>query len=260
MGILDWFNEEEKEEKLTPIATNSWINVYYRILYKPNEKWKKNKIEKHINQELNNLISIVTNIGQVIVNGKLIGFLNPALNKNSLITYEKIAKNFMAYHFSRNFTFKVIKSKEYKGWYEYLIKSKEKSDNGIKEGIREIKKGEKVVYGYSPIDFAQDKFMLFELDKEISEYLNILFTEGEDKAYTDFNKNGEPIVKVKISTLFFEHKVKDRLELKQKNPEIEKICFGDSFDDFIEHFRKQKEEKNVVKWLKEVDKLIKEYE
>ena len=45
--ILDWFNEEEK---LTPIATNSWINVYYRILYKPNYNWKQNQIEKHINQ------------------------------------------------------------------------------------------------------------------------------------------------------------------------------------------------------------------
>lgn len=248
--------DEDIEEELTPIATTSWIKVYYRILFKPRKDWKQKQIDEHITKTYNDLIGIVTNIGQIVVDGKLVGFLNPFLNLNAIMTYEKLPKEFPMLKFQRNFTFMVDKSKEYKGCWEFWIKSKEKGKE-IKTGLREIKKNEKVTYGYSPIDFAQDKFMLMELDKQLSSYLNVISTKGENMAYTDFNKEGEPIVRVKIGVLFMEHKVKDRIELMRIHPKIEKRCFGDDFNDFIEHFRKQKKDKNIAKWLNEVDKLLK---
>lgn len=259
MGFKDWFKKtfsfEEEQEELTPIATNTWIKVYYKILFKPNEKWTKKQIEKYLQKEQSSLIHIVMNLGQVSEkDGRIHGFINPALNQNAIFTYN-IGKEFLLLHFNRNFTFWFDKSKEYKDCYEILIRAKERKPND-RVGVKILKKNEKRIYGYSPVDFMKDKFMLAELNKQLCEYLEIPQEEIENIAYPDFNKNNKPIIRVKIGVLFVEHLVKDRLELKNKNPQIEKACFGD-FDDFIKHLRKQKNNKEIFRWLKKVDKLLK---
>jgi len=47
MGILNFLKKSSviKEEELTPIAKTTWINVYYKILFKPKKIGIKNKLK-----------------------------------------------------------------------------------------------------------------------------------------------------------------------------------------------------------------------
>jgi len=264
---------ERKQKKLSQIATNSWINVYYKILYHPNKEWKKK--EKEFQEEtLKDIINISINLRQIIINNVLIGFRNYSLNEGAFITHKEIVdprlsftKEFLAkilkennsnYTLSRSLTFEVTKSKENKDYYEFIIRPKEiKKDD--KPGLKIIKGTPIGNWGYSPIDFAYDKWMLSELNREISEYLNLKYIEGNNIfTWISFDKENNPLLNLKNGNLFIDFKVKNALELRKKYPEIEKDCFGDNLKGLINNFRnKTKKDEKTKRWIQEVDKLIK---
>ena len=267
MGFKNWFkdaigHDDSKPEVLIPIATTSWINVYYYITFHPSKMMSKKEIEEQVNKEYRDLIQIVSNQQIVFGDDKYLGFSNPVI-QNWMLIYQH-PKQIYVKTFERNFTFQIIKSKE-KGCYDYVVKTKERDELTKKEldklnkqeeiKLAPIKKGQKVIYGYSPVDFIKDKEMLFELDKHLTEYFRIIDQESLLTLY--FNKKGEPIWRIKLGCLFFDYNMKDRIKLKSQCPKIHDNCFGD-LDEFISMLKKLKpkhKKMNNKKWLKEVDKL-----
>ncbi|MEM0143888.1 MAG: hypothetical protein QXN16_02155 [Candidatus Micrarchaeaceae archaeon] len=304
MGIREWFKqkpkEAETEEELSPIVTNAWINVYFKISYKPpKELTEEQALKEAINFKLM-LMKMYSGLRQVVVGERIRGYINPVIGKNNLVTgitrgrfyvisnmqvdrgrFYVISnmqvdketfnesgtnKEMFLEPISRNFTFKEEKVKD---GYDIIVRPVGKSPVDME--LIYLKNYERK-YGYSPIDFINDKFKLVEFDKEICSYFGIkqleLSTEREtaidkkDDAMPSFNDDGEPIVRARLGTvLFMDYRVSDRLELEKKNPKIARACFGGKdFNNFIDFWLEHKgDNKYIEKWLKTVEKILGKY-
>lgn len=288
---------KRKYGKIPDIATTTWINIYYRILYMPPLNWSDKQVELAASTNKGFIMNVTRSIRRVVIDGKTIGYVNPVLGVNPLFNspplygrrayilldpingntfpvsrevFESISKGTaLEYPFRRVHTVKSTPLNGNQKLVEFLIRFREGGWNGLrledkKIRTKEILPTERITYGYSPLDFIPDANMFIELDKALTKAFNIV-----DFKFTTvtvfFDETGEPCVQARIGgTLYVEHRIVDRIKLAKEAPEIEKACFGDKgLTDFIE-FEKNYVEKNkgkdtetIKEWLNAVNKLMK---
>lgn len=267
---------KHKYKKIPEIATTTWINVYYRILFTPPKEWSDERINLHLYlTRTQTLPYIIDSIKKISSNGKFIGYANPILGVNPLFNstpsggrhmydlFDPLSSNFFPvsrevfeslekgdvsqYTFHRVYTVKGTPLNDNQRQVEFLIRFREGGREGRrledqKAYTREISPTEKLTYGYSPLDFIPDVNMFIELDKAIMKAFNIVDFKFPTVSVF-FNDNGEPCVQARIGgTLYLEYLIIDRIKLAKEASEIEKACFTDKgLNDFIEF------EKNYVK-------------
>ncbi|MCL5007182.1 MAG: hypothetical protein M1164_00680 [Candidatus Marsarchaeota archaeon] len=280
---------KHKYKKISEMATATWINIYYRILYILPFNWSDKQIEVAVSANKSFIMNIIGSIQRVTINGKTIGCINPILGVNPLFNsttfsgkkayslldpinsnaflvskevFESLEKgNVSQYTFHRVFTIRSTILNGNQKIIKFLIRFREGGRNGQwigdkKKYTSKISSTERLTYGYSPLDFIPDINMFIELDKTLTKSFNI---QGDFRAPTVaifFNEKKEPYIQTRIGmNLYVEHRVVDRIKLAKEAPEIEKKCFGDKgLDDFIEF------EKNYVKKNKGKDtETIKEW-
>ena len=287
---------KRKYGRIPDIATTTWINIYYRILYMPPLNWSDKQVELAASANKGFIMNIMGNIRRVVIGGKTIGYVNPVLGVNPLFNspplyvrrayglldpngniflvsrevFESISRGTaLEYPFRRVQTVKSTPLNGNQKLVEFLIRFREGGWNGLRledKKIRnkEISPTERITYGYSPLEFIPDANMFIELDKALTKAFNIV-----DFKFTTvtvfFDETGEPCVQARIGgTLYVEHRIVDRIKLAKEAPEIEKACFPDKgLNDFIEFERNYVKNnegsqgiENIKKWLNAVDNLI----
>ena len=299
--VTEFHNEyvvyKHKYKTIPEIATATWINIYYRILYMPPLNWSDKQLETTVSANKDFIMNIMGSIRRVIIDGKTIGYINPILGVNPLFNsttfsgrhmyallnpitsnafpvskevYENIKKgNVLQYPFSRVPTVKSTLLNGNQKLVEFLIRFREGGRNGLrledkKIHNKEILSTERITHGYSPLDFIPDANMFIELDKALTKVFNIVdFKFTTVKVF--FDENSEPCVQARIGgTLYVEHHIVDRIKLTKEASEIEKSCFPDKgLTDFIEFEKnyvkknKGKDTETIKEWLNAVNKLMK---
>lgn len=288
---------KRKYGKIPDIATTTWINIYYRILYMPPLNWSDKQVELAASTNKGFIMNVTRSIRRVVIDGKTIGYVNPVLGVNPLFNsttfsgrrayglldpngntflvskevFESISRGtVLEYPFSRVYTVKSTLLNGNQKLVEFLIRFREGGRNGLrledkKIRTKEILPTERITYGYSPLDFIPDANMFIELDKALTKSFNIQGDFRSPTVAVFFNEKKEPCIQTRIGgTLYVEHRIVDRIKLAQEVPEIEKKCFGDKgLDDFIEFERnyvkknKGKDTETIKEWLSKVDNLMK---
>lgn len=298
--VAEFHNEyvfyKNKYGKIPKIATATWINVYYKILYTPPKDWSDERFSTYTHITKNqSMPNIVESIGRVLIDGKFAGYTNPTLGKNPIFndyanfghyfkngkmynfyqTSDEISKALQKgkvsqYTFNRVPTFKATLSNSNQRMVEFLIRFREGGFEGRRLNdkrvyTREIAPTEGLTYGYSPLDFIPDVDMFIELDNALTKAFNIYSDFKDRTVIVFFNKNNEPCIQARIGrSLYLEHRMVDRIKLAKEAQEIEKACFTDKgLDDFIDfernYVKNNKDSKgveNIKKWLNAVDKLM----
>jgi hypothetical protein len=279
MGIKDWFNrnfdfrdlEEKKEnknrtEKSFPIETKDWIRLSYSIILTPDKKFGKNKDkerEETIGRITLDLHKIILNLARVIKitnNGEayFLGHSNPLFEGRNIIFDPNAKKSDQLINqpLSRGISISFDKKGE---GYQILLRAKNKSKSKAGDLI-DVSKQKNKVYGYSPIDFANDLPTLFELDEELWIYFKDIHTEEPKRMFrVNFNEEKEPIITFYERYMVIEYNMKDRIKLKEINPDLELRCFNLSIEELIKYLRKQKTfDEHSKKWVEMVERLIKE--
>ncbi len=299
--VTEFHNEyvvyKHKYKTIPEVATATWINIYYRILYMPPLNWSDKQVEVASSANKSFIMNIIRSIRQVTIDGKTMGYINPILGVNPLFNstpysnrhmygfldsfggnifpvsrevFESLEKgNVSQYTFHRVFTIKSTPLNENQKQVEFLIRFREGGWNGLrlkdkKIHNKEIPSTERITYGYSPLDLIPDANMFIELDKALTKAFNIVdFKFTTAKVF--FDENSEPCVQARIGgTLYVEHRIVDRIKLTKEAPEIEKSCFPDKgLTDFIEFEKnyvkknKGKDTETIKEWLNAVNKLMK---
>ena len=299
--VTEFHNEyvvyKHKYKTIPEVATATWINIYYRILYMPPLNWSDKQVEVASSANKSFIMNIIRSIRQVTIDGKTMGYINPILGVNPLFNstpysnrhmygfldpfggnifpvsrevFESLEKgNVSQYTFHRVFTIKSTPLNENQKQVEFLIRFREGGWNGLrlkdkKIHNKEIPSTERITYGYSPLDLIPDAYRFIELDKALTKAFNIVdFKFTTAKVF--FDENSEPCVQARIGgTLYVEHRIVDRIKLTKEAPEIEKSCFPDKgLTDFIEFEKnyvkknKGKDTETIKEWLNAVNKLMK---
>ncbi len=299
--VTEFHNEyvvyKHKYKTIPDIATTTWINIYYRILYMPPLNWSDKQVELAVSANKSFIMNVIGSIRRVVIDGKTIGYINPFLGVNPLFNsttfygrraygllnpingnafpisrevYESIKKGTaFEYPFHRVYTVKSTLLNGNQKLVEFLIRFREGGWNGLrlkdkKIHNKEISPTERITYGYSPLEFIPDVNMFIELDKALTKAFNIVdFKFTTVKVF--FDENSEPCVQARIGgTLYVEHRIVDRIKLAKEAPEIEKACFTDKgLDDFIKFEKnyvkknKGKDTETIKEWLNEVNKIMK---
>ncbi len=247
-------------KKPLSIETSNWINVYLKVGIHIQPDWDKKRIESELIILEQKLLSIITNLQRVTFKSETLGHINPFIGKTTLFM-SKVLKKGVTYDvssFVRDPTFQRIQSK---GEPPYvIIRFKEtKAEYHSTKRIQMVDANiDNNPHGYSPVDFARDNQMFGELSTEIANYLAIPHKQ-ETVGYF-FNKEGAPCIMAQSDSLTIEHSIKDRLELRLKNPKLERACFGDKKLEYaIDAIRKTTASENGAKWIKAVDELLKKY-
>ena len=236
--VTEFHNEyvvyKHKYKTIPEIATATWINIYYRILYTPPLNWSDKQIEVAASANKSFIMNIIRSIRQVTIDEKTMGYINPILGVNPLFNstpssdrhmyglldpfsgnlfpvsggaFESLEKgNVSQYTFHRVFTIKSTPLNENQKQVEFLIRFREGDRNGLrledkKIHNKEIPSTERITYGYSPLDFIPDANMFIELDKALTKAFNIVdFKFTTVKVF--FDENSEPCVQARIVELY----------------------------------------------------------
>ena len=75
---------KHKYKKIPEIATATWLNIYYRILYMPPLNWSDKQLETAVSANKSFIMNIIGSIRRVTIDGKTIGYINPILGVNPL--------------------------------------------------------------------------------------------------------------------------------------------------------------------------------
>ncbi len=218
--------ENQCVDGLPSIATNPWIEVYFKIFIP-------------FNKILGN---------QTIENLTKTSIVNSLIEKYRIRIATFIIKN---YPTTRAVN---VKSRIIHKNVEFLIRFRKRSIEELQHPVLGLLDP---VFGYSPIDFIPDKQRFVELDSALCKYFSMAYsflpiTTGK------FNNQGEPIIEFRLNTLFTAHRVIDELELYSKCPKIAESCFPNKG---IINFIKLNETrvKQDKRWLEAVDSLLDRY-
>jgi hypothetical protein len=229
--------KDEETDFINSKNEPEWIKVFLTINF---EKLSRKRVA-----------DIAIEILEIFVNakavynskGKYLGYINPKLNQNSLIIYNKITNEMRYETLSKGF---IPEIKDVKGDLKLIF-----SNNGK----------------YSLPELYKDLFILWN----ICESLLGLYLNGEDKGtIPSFNPifiDKKPAIENLEKLLKFRYKVEDRLKYGEgRNKKIDKICLGSSIKDYLNTIKKnelldkntkldKKKKEEVSKWIKEVEKL-----
>lgn len=272
---------------LPTIAAKKWVNINCRIFHIAEKNLTRQQNKKNIKKSIKRLKKFVENIGLVIepnkeywkryaeweqkgskgrfyidklLQGKPVGFSNPELKELSFQDYcQRLNKNLMELKYEINSSFKIVRNVKKSRddiWIKVKIGEKPKEKRDIeRDSFVEIPPF-KENWNYSPIEFINNKDILYELTNQISAFG--LEPAKVETNYMGFNKNGEPTILIIRGVMIIEYLVKDRIELMKNCPEIDKECFGNYFRDFIEENSLEKDMgEHTQKWLDKVRQLLK---
>lgn len=234
---MSWIKGKDKEINfINSKGEKEWIQVFLTINFGKLERKRIAEIAVDILEMFVNAKSIYNS------NGEYLGYVNPKINQNAILTYNKITKELRYDTISKPFFPEI---KEINGNSKLIFTHKGK---------------------YSLPSLYKDLFILWNICEEILK----LYVKDKGTAPT-FNTifiDNKPAIENLEKLLRFRYKVEDRLNYgERRNKEITKKCLSANVKDCLNsvkkeefHIKNTKLDKNksneVKRWIKEVENLL----
>lgn len=240
MGLVSWLKgKDEETEFINSKNEKEWIKVFLTINFGRVSRKKVADIAIEILEIFVNAKAVYNSKGEYL------GYINPRINQNTLLTNNKITNEMRYETISKPFAPEI---KEVNGNLKLIFTHKEK---------------------YSLPALYKDLFILWNICENLLE----LYINNEDKGtIPSFNPifiDKKPAIENLEKLLKFRYKVEDRLKYGEgRNRKIDKICLGSSIKDYFNTAKNnelldkdikldKKKSEEVKKWINEVDKLLK---
>lgn len=145
----------------------------------------------------------------------------------------------------------------------FLLRFRDGGFQGLEYGSKFLAPvHEKLIYGYSPLDFIIDRALLYELEKVI----NFTHSSGSGRnIQVVLIEGNSPMIFIALDYLTIKYPIDERIKLFLKAPEIEKRCFqlldlDGGLINTIKHYKNLKNKDDITKhWVLLVDKLLTKY-
>jgi hypothetical protein len=240
MVLMSWIRGKDEEIEFINYENEpKWINVFLTINFGKMPKKKVAEIGMEILEIFINAKAVYNSKGEYL------GYINPKLNQNTLLTNNKITKEMSYKTISQPFAPEI------------------KQENGDTKLIFfHYKK-------YSLPELYKDLFILWNICENI---LELYIKEGDKGTTPSFNPifiDKKPAIENLEKLLKFRYKVEDRLKYgEERNKKIDKLCLGSNIKEYFDTIKKnelldrnvkidKKKSEEIRRWLKEVEKLLK---